>query len=784
MYRKFLLPALTATLICLGQASQLSAQDLRQQVDGLLGLAEQGKLADVWTISIRLSELDESEDALAQAIIQSCEGKGGQARLAAANALMDLAEGDEFSKGLLSVLTPAAKDPDPKIAVAAISLIGRERFFNNRSQPQLRELLVEKVGSDLAPPLHRIAAAKALWGMGSNDERFQAKELLQQFLRSSDRQLQVQGALALAQINVGSTNPAFKLLRQIAQEPTMEGQLAQSYLRIEDQRRTFDRKMQQQLNMQSSGDTDNKDGLNTIREIQRRIRSGHVRGDKVAEDHLLQHAAKGMLTSMDPHSAFFTSEEFQKFYFDLNPEYGGIGAFVNFDTDNMFSIVRPIYSGPAYKADLRSADKIVEVDGWETSGHTTDEIIRRMKGKPGSEVKLKIMRVGWLEPQEFTIVRQRIQVPSVNYEILPGDVAYIEIVTFGGSTVTELRKTLSQVIAKGAKGLVLDLRNNTGGYLTAAKKVVEQFIAGKQLVVYTKGRSSPRQDFLTSGKPLCPELPMAVLINGYSASASEITAGALQDHQRATIVGKRSYGKGSVQSLLPLRSNRPESFEDGNGDGMRNEWEDYEDRNGNGEYDIGPRMKLTIAHYYLPSGRCVHKQLDDDGIIIDPDWGVRPDSELELRENLAKDLWKNAELSEIVKKSSFREYVKKHIDANKELFVELAEGDKGDYSRYPEFDSFYEGLGTKLPKEDIRRWLRYALRDAVADLRGKAFPGSRAWGDFQEDAQLQEAVRATLEKNGQDIREFAAYKGVLRIRFDEAQPKKSAKSDDSVPQPR
>jgi C-terminal peptidase prc len=235
-------------------------------------------------------------------------------------------------------------------------------------------------------------------------------------------------------------------------------------------------------------------------ELKQRIRAAHVRGGEVSDAELMEFAAKGMLSGLDPHSTFFTSEEFQKFFFDLNREYGGIGAFVNFDQDGDFSIVRPIYSGPAYKAGMKSGDKILEIDGWETSGHTTDEIITRLKGRPETSVTLKVFRPGFQKPEELTIVRRQISVPAVNWAMVPGDIGYVELINFSQNISEELRKALNDLEQRGAKGIVLDVRNNTGGFLQEARSIVEQFVAGKKLVVYTEGPAEPRRNYYTADR--------------------------------------------------------------------------------------------------------------------------------------------------------------------------------------------------------------------------------------------------------------------------------------------
>jgi hypothetical protein len=391
-------------------------------------------------------------------------------------------------------------------------------------------------------------------------------------------------------------------------------------------------------------------------------------------------------------------------------------------------------------------------------------------------VTLKWFRPGFQEPMTTTVVRQQIAVPAVNWAMVPGDIGYVELINFSQNISEELGAALADLQSKGAKGVVLDVRNNTGGYLTQARDVVEQFEAGKKLVVYTEGPAEPRRNYTTSerARAVCT-LPLAVLTNNFSASASEITAGALQDLGRATVIGERTFGKGSVQNLFPLATDRGEPHEDlGEPDNAWQEGEPYTDVNKNGKYDPGAHIKLTVAKYYLPSGRCPHREFDQNGKLLNLDWGVTPDKVLDLLENKPEDAWKNAAVFALLKKGAFREYVKKHMAGHEALFRDLAEGDGGDPARYPEFAEFYKSLDTKLGEDDVRRWLRYEVRDQVSDLRGAVYPGQRALGDPQEDAQLQEAVRTLLAKRDVDIRDVAAYKNVLKIKFED---RKTAQQD-------
>jgi C-terminal peptidase prc len=770
---------LSALLFAAVAAHPLAAQDLAVQVRAQLEQAEAATVAELFAQAPALADLapEQNADAFRDAVVAQAKELGPKARLAAALALRDLKADTTYGKDLLDLLKPVVAADAEDLRIGALVVLGDERLFNTRVIPDVQKLVDGIAKDELQAPKVRIEAALALYGVGTNAQRVTAKQTLEQFLQSTDRDLRERGALALAEMNIEG-GPAWDILRDIQDQPSDVGRRAKLYVQREEQRREFTqmlaRVVEKSRGEQKPGEGGGEYAL--LEELKQRIRALHVRGSEVTDDELMEYAAKGMLSGLDPHSTYFTSEEFQKFFFDLNREYGGIGAFVNFDQDGDFSIVRPIYSGPAYKAGMKSGDKILEIDGWETAGHTTDEIIARLKGRPETSVSLKVFRPGLQKPEELTITRRQISVPAVNWAMVPGDIGYIELINFSQNISEELRKALTDLEKRGAKGIVLDVRNNTGGFLQEARSIVEQFVAGKKLVVYTEGPAEPRRNYYTADRDrkVC-ELPVAVLTNNFSASASEITAGALQDLKRATVIGERSFGKGSVQNILDLDSDPAEEFEDLNRDRVWQEGEPYEDRNKNGKYDPGAHIKLTIAKYYLPSGRCPHREFDKDGRIVDPGWGVTPDKVLDLLENKPEDAWKNSAVLAILKKGAFREYVKKHLGQHEALFRELAEGDGGSTARYPDFAAFYASLETKLSEDDVRRWLRYEVRDQISDLRGAVYPGQRALGDPQEDAQLQEAVRTLLTERGEDIRAIAAYQGVLKIKFDEAKKDGDAK---------
>src|SRR5471032_648848 len=303
-----------------------------------------------------------------------------------------------------------------------------------------------------------------------------------------------------------------------------------------------------------------------------RIKAAYV--EPVDDKTLLENAIKGMLSNLDPHSAYLGPEDFAELQESTSGEFGGLGIEVGADDGNI-KVVSPIDDTPASKAGIQAGDFIVKINGQPTRGQTMTEAVDKMRGKIGQKITL-------------TLVRDVIQVKSVKAQLLESGYGYIRITQFQVKTGEEVSKALAKLRKDNGKklnGIVLDLRNNPGGVLQAAVEVVDHFIT-KGLIVYTKGRiANSELRFSATGKDESEAVPMVVLINGGSASASEIVAGALQDQKRAVLMGTTSFGKGSVQTVLPLSNDRA--------------------------------LKITTALYFTPNGRSIQAQ----GII--PDVEVR-----------------------------------------------------------------------------------------------------------------------------------------------------------------
>ena len=297
--------------------------------------------------------------------------------------------------------------------------------------------------------------------------------------------------------------------------------------------------------------------------------------DTVNIPEIVDDAIPLILKDLDPHSAFISSKDAQTANDDLNGSFSGVGVQFTIKNDTVY-ITNIIKDGPSEKVGILPGDRIVEIDHKPYVGEvvTNEETIHRLKGPKGTKVSLKMLRRG--EEKSFTITRGDIKVQSVEaYYMLNKELGYVFVKNFGQTTYFEFLSALEELRMEGMKGLVVDLRNNGGGYLQTAIQMVNEFLPANKLVVYTKGRNSPKQEFKSDGYGSFQDLPIIILTNEYTASASEIFSGAIQDNDRGVIVGRRTFGKGLVQEQITLSDNS--------------------------------MINLTIARYYTPSGRCIQK---------------------------------------------------------------------------------------------------------------------------------------------------------------------------------
>jgi len=324
--------------------------------------------------------------------------------------------------------------------------------------------------------------------------------------------------------------------------------------------------------------------LQIFSDVLERLKQSYV--EEVDSEELVYGAIQGMLETLDPHSNFLPPDIYKELQVETKGSFGGLGIEITL-RDRILTIVSPIEDTPAYRAGLEAGDKIIKINDESTKNMTLFEAVKLLRGKKGTDVTITIVREGLAEPKDFTLTRDVIKLQSVKSKLMDEHYGYIRITQFQENTARELTKALKALNKESGgtlQGLILDLRNNPGGLLDQAIDVADTFLdSGK--IVYTDGRvPSQKMEFFAHPQKEKYPYPMIVLVNGGSASASEIVAGALQDHHRAVVLGTQTFGKGSVQTIIPL--------------------------------DDGSGLKLTTAHYFTPSGRVIQAE------------GIKPDIEI------------------------------------------------------------------------------------------------------------------------------------------------------------
>lgn len=328
--------------------------------------------------------------------------------------------------------------------------------------------------------------------------------------------------------------------------------------------------------------------------------------EEVETQSLVHGAARGMVGTLDPFSQFMDPELHKEIKTETEGQFGGLGIRIGM-REEWLTVITPLPGTPAYRAGVLPQDRIIKIEDESTQGISLTDAVKKLRGKPGTTVKITVARDNsndekqhdW-STHDISITREVIKIESVQSRMLENKTGYVKIAEFSAHTSDDTMEALEKLKKAGSTSLVLDLRNNPGGLLTAAVDVASFFLGDNKLVVYTQGRQAEnRQDFRAGSRPPYSHMPMVVLVNGGSASGSEIVAGALQDHKRAVVVGTRTFGKASVQSVIPLA--------DGSG------------------------LRLTVAKYYTPAGRSIHRDEKKKTGGISPDFEVAVTREIEVK---------------------------------------------------------------------------------------------------------------------------------------------------------
>ncbi len=663
------------------------------------------------------------------AILQNATDNGDPAWVAAealaavVDARVDPAAGaGPADAELVAVVADSARPPADRMAAAAALLrlgkqregtIGLEQVAMNPAAPLEERLeaaqILGKWGGEYAtarlgimldaPNVAervRVELAYSLWKLSSRPQAYEVLETVR--TRGQSARARAEATLALAQTD------RFPSLREevkaLADMPGALGERAQNLILI---------------NNRFAEDARRDDfAPRLITEVIQKIRTFYADDEEDAEQReklepraMAESSARALLTSLDQFNDYMNEEDYLEFESQLRANYGGIGAWVGM-RDGRFTILTPMFDKPAYRAGLKPMDIIDKIDDVELKDMKQDDIIKLLKGPAGTNARVRVYRRAWKEPREVSVRREIIQIESVLHQMLPGGIGYIMINSFNDGdpyrrvkgTPALVKDALSDLDRRGAKGVIVDLSNNPGGIMVSGVDVAKLFIGGRdKVIVSSRGkRNFSRPTVYKAGLRAFYDKPVVVVVNPGTASAAEILAGAMRDHRRAPLVGRKTYGKGSVQSLIGVDAAHDRS-----------------------------RIKLTVAKYYLPNGDCIH------GEGIEPDYKV-PESDLSIAEAEAR--WKIRDRHDVM----FWLEENDRWGRYEQDFRRLLEFDDLDPYAYPEFDSLLAALREKHPKEVIdaelaRKELRHGIASYLRD-----FKGEKNYVDLEENAYLQEAV--------------------------------------------
>ena len=710
----------------------------------------------VWDRAAAIASQD--GEATRKALLDAADSPQPQVALAAGYALLRLGEQREGARALEALVRNREAPLDRRTAAAAALGVEGGEYASSRVRVLLTDrTLHERIQVELAKSLWRLTRAqtaqdrlRALLKADSTRARHEAAVALATFaplgesvallkdlvFLPGDLGEEVCNALkyrARAALIAGNFEEVAPLLRELSQYPSLDLGTAGLLLDVSHWGGVDTTETEDQFASELVNEVIDKIRENYAPDESATDREQRREQDRLDSRNLATTAAKAIANEVDPFSDYLNTADITQMAEQMEGEYGGIGAWVGM-RNQRFTILLPMYGQPAFEAGLRAMDWIEKIEGKPLSGMSQEEIVKMLKGQPGTTVEMLVWRRGWTKPQTFTVTRRKITIPSVQGRMLPDKIGYVRIQRFGSEETTpvELEETLDRLEDEGMRALVLDLTNNPGGMLSTAVQVADKFLEGRKLIVYSQGRPGvhDRKDYYSHGRGTHPGLPMAVLVNGSSASASEIVAGALRDHDRATLVGEKTYGKGSVQQLLWLNTTNRRTA-----------------------------LKLTIAKYYLPNGDCIHNQ------------GIAPDIEESMPEIPMRSVEARLKL-----RSSQRltDYVRRAFPKYEDKMRQLLAFDHEDPYAYPEFEQLLDGIhevGIEVDPEDVRLELRRALMTYLESERGE-----EVLVDLEENLPLQRAVlhlREQLEDNREDIPVYAWAEREVERRLAQAQEEAS-----------
>ncbi|MBI5778945.1 MAG: S41 family peptidase [Planctomycetes bacterium] len=652
--------------------------------DLISGLAKQDITTDsFWKAVAEIEAV--GKDGLAKLAL-GLENSDIKVRVGCARAMYQVGYREEAVKVLIAVLALPAQQIDKQVFSAAAEVLANLIASDGGGSDIDRGELAKKVQSILDGTLE---ASRRLWLAKlwyEVDRSSLAVKEVREISTLKDPDIRLSAALVLASMN--DFERSKDVLKQLSLDPTPTGRLARLFLKYKEDQDSYSRKT-------SKSSKKSEIDYTLLDEVLGLIKERYVDPNQFDIKKLMTAAAKGIAGSLDRFSEYEDEEDKKRANEDISKKYGGIGAHVSM-RDDYLTIERPIYGAPADKAGLRSLDRIIEVEGETTRGKDINKLVKSLKGDPGTPVKIKVYRRGWPKEREYTLTRAIVNVSTASYHILPGNIGYLQLtVNFATDTAKEASKCLQEMKYQSVKAIIIDIRGNPGGLLRTVNEMIDLFIEKDKVIVTTRDRKGIVAEYRTQNDDKI-DVPMYILIDGGSASASEIFSGVMQDYHKAVIVGSTSYGKGSVQQPIDLSTT-----------------------------DGATALKMTIAKYYLPSGRSVEKNKEGKG-------GVEPDIKAIAPE---QDFGKASEFNKLIESGELDKYTNEYYENNKLLFQTLAEDDGENYANYPDFEKFYSRCKERLEKDEVRQALRGHIRRKVADDRQKEFIV-----DVQTDMVLQRAI--------------------------------------------
>ncbi len=692
-------------------APEVNVQTIEEVLQALAQIGDE----PVWAAGEKLAQLGDKDRPR---LIAALEGASPEATLALGQALLRLGEQkpatEALEKLLLTAEAPLARRQD------AAALLGT--FGGELAAARLRQLMNR---ADL-PELLQVEAAKAAWKLTHGGQAYD--KLSQLMEHASSLRARDEAVLALGRF--GRFAEVKPKLEALGEQPGRIGDEARTLLMLNEQvdnavsRDTFPSRLVSEV-------------VKQIREKYAPDESNPEEKKLLDSESLATEAARAVLNSIDPYSDYLDRESYREMLEQIDASYGGIGAWVGM-RDGRFTILTPMYGQPAFKAGLQSLDVVEKIDGKEIRDFKLKDIINMLKGPAKTKVAVTVWRRGWTKSRDFEVVRDVIKIPAVVSQELPGGVGYVRLTSFNDVSAADVRKAIEGFKGHGDQGVIFDLTNNPGGLLSAAVQVGSLFLGEGKRIVYSEGKPDVyrRQDYhAPAGEPFYTG-PLVVMVNEGSASASEIVAGALRDHKRAKLVGRKTFGKGSVQQLIPVLATRGQT-----------------------------RIKLTIAKYYLPGGSCIHKKG------IDPDVEVKEEeiplgeveARLAMRDNRDLDNW-----------------LVQNYTAHEQEFRALLDFDEYNPEKYPGFDALFEKLVAKYPKHNltkdmVRRELRQALRRHMMNLLGEEIPV-----DLEENATLQRALVTLGESLKGGLPDLPVYR-TIREKLAEAEKLAAKRQETEAP---